>query len=186
MSEDSQNTPVQPWLMRMSLVLARVEVVAIGALMVLIFALLMLNVVSRAAGSPVGWVDEAAVFVMIWVALIGASLALAKREHFSVTLVSDALPRKSRFILSSIVDLMLFLFFAVLAVILWRWFDPITYWHADSAAAFARETFNFIYQEPTVTLGVGKIWFWLILPLFCLTGLVHTAAQLLRIKDVTP
>ncbi|UYV39438.1 TRAP transporter small permease subunit [Rhodobacteraceae bacterium D3-12] len=169
-------------LLRLSGAIARLETFAIGALMVSIFALLMLNVVSRAVGAPVIWVDEAAVFLMIWVALFGASLALAKREHLAVTLVSDTFGVRARRLLSVIVDALLFVFFVLFAIILWRWFDPITLWQAGSVVAFSRETFNFLYQEPTVTLGVHKVWFWLILPVFCLSGLVHCAAQLTRSK----
>lgn len=175
---DHRKENKQPLLAVLSASLARAEAVLIGGFMVLIFALLLLNVVTRTAGAPLIWVDEVAVFLMIWVALFGASLALAKREHIAVTLLPDALSVKPRAVLSFIVDLMLFGFFVIFAVILWRWFDPISLWQAGSAAAFSRETFNFIYQEPTVTLGIAKIWFWLILPIFCLTGLIHTSAHL--------
>jgi TRAP-type C4-dicarboxylate transport system permease small subunit len=180
MLNDAQMKKMQPWLVRASAGVARVEFMLIGLLMVAIFAFLMLNVVSRAVGSPVIWVDEAAVFLMIWVAFFGASLALAKREHLAVTLLSDMLNGRIRIFLSLLVDASLFAFFAIFAVILWFWFDPVTLWKAGSFAAFSSETFNFIYQEPTVTLGLPKLWFWLILPIFCLTGLVHTAAQLMR------
>ena len=180
MFNDTQIELPQPWLVRISAGVARVEFILIGVLMVAIFAFLMLNVVSRAVGSPVIWVDEAAVFLMIWVAFFGASLALAKREHLAVTVVSDMLSGGMRILLSVLVDTFLFAFFVIFAVILWRWFDPITLWKAGSIAAFSSKTFNFIYQEPTVTLGLPKLWFWLILPIFCLTGLVHTAAQLMR------
>lgn len=164
---------------RLSAALAQAETFGIGALMVAIFALLMVNVVSRGIGAPVIWVDEAAVYLMIWVALLGASLALARREHLAVTLLPDLLSPRARARLAVAVDLLLLVFFAIFALILWRWFDPLTLWRAGSAAAFSRETFNFLYQEPTVTLGLRKLWFWLILPLFCLNGLVHILAHLL-------
>lgn len=180
MLEHTQTDSQGGCLARCSAVLARGETLAIGALMLSIFGLLMLNVVSRAMGKPVIWVDEAAVYLMIWVALVGASLALAKREHLVVTLVPDLLAASRKRTLAFAVDLLLFVFFLIFAGILWRWFDPLTVWRAGSVTAFSRETFNFLYQEPTVTLGVPKIWFWLILPIFCLTGLIHTAAHLLR------
>lgn len=160
--------------------LAQVESVLVGSLMVAIFALLMLNVVSRTIGAPVIWVDEAAVFLMIWVALLGASLALARREHLAVTLVPDLLDNRFRSLLSVAVDFLLMVFFLIFGMILWRWFDPLTLWRAGSVVAFSRETFNFLYQEPTVTLGLRKLWFWLILPTFCVSGLIHSAAHLAR------
>lgn len=165
-------------LMRISQTLARAESFGIGALMVGIFALLMLNVLSRSFGSPVIWVDEAAVYLMIWAALLGASLALARREHLAVTLLPDLLSAWPRAGLALGVDILLFLFFILFAAILWRWFDPVTLWRSGSVAAFSRETFNFLYQEPTVTLGLRKLWFWMILPVFCINGLIHSLAHL--------
>lgn len=182
MQHDSAKPSARSALSTASALLARVEAVAIGALMLTIFGLLMLNVVTRSLGAPVIWVDELAVLLMIWIALIGASLALAHREHIAVTLLSEALPARPRAVMSFCVDLALFGFFVVFAVILWRWFDPITLWKAGSVEAFSQQTFNFLYQEPTVTLGVSKVWFWMIMPVFCVTGLVHMAALLLNRK----
>ena len=150
MTQVSQTDSAPGVLARIDSGIARAETVLIGALMLAIFGLLMLNVISRSIGSPVIWVDEAAVFLMIWVALTGASL-----------------------------DVLLFGFFLLFAVILWMWFDPITLWQAGSVREFSRATFNFLYQEPTVTLGIRKIWFWLAMPVFCLCGLVHTGAHIL-------
>jgi TRAP-type C4-dicarboxylate transport system permease small subunit len=170
--------PVSPILARLSTTLAQAESFTICGFLLAIFALLMVNVTSRAAGSPLIWVDELAVFIMIWVALIGASLALAKREHLAVTLLPDFLPVRQKAILAFAIDLLLLAFFMAFALILWRWFDPLTLWRAGSISAFSRKTFNFIYQEPTVTLGIHKIWFWLILPVFCMSGLIHLGARL--------
>ena len=178
MDETLRSDSVRGGLTRISRALARAESFGIGALMVGIFALLMLNVVSRSIGSPVIWVDEAAVYLMIWAALLGASLALARREHLAVTLLPDLLSERARAGLALAVDILLFVFFILFAAILWRWFDPVTLWRAGSVADFSRETFNFLYQEPTVTLGLRKLWFWLILPVFCFNGLIHSLAHL--------
>ncbi|MCB1358316.1 MAG: TRAP transporter small permease subunit [Maritimibacter sp.] len=178
MNEILRSDSVQPGLTRVSQALARAESFGIGALMVGIFGLLMLNVVSRSIGSPVIWVDEAAVYLMIWAALLGASLGLARREHLAVTLLPDMLSERARAALALAVDILLFVFFILFATILWLWFDPVTLWRSGSVAAFSRETFNFLYQEPTVTLGLRKLWFWLILPVFCFNGLIHSLAHL--------
>ena len=49
---------------------------------------------------------------------------------------------------------------------------------ARSGAALASDTFNFIYTDPTLTLGVPKFWFWLIVPMTCMTGAIHALAAL--------
>ena len=56
MDETLRSDSVRGGLTRISRALARAESFGIGALMVGIFALLMLNVVSRSIGSPVIWV----------------------------------------------------------------------------------------------------------------------------------
>lgn len=184
MDETLRSDSARGGLSRISRTLARAESFGIGVLMVSIFALLMLNVVSRSIGSPVIWVDEAAVYLMIWVALLGASLALARRQHLAVTLLPDMMTDRARAVLARAVDILLFVFFVIFAVILWRWFDPLTLWRAGSVADFSRSTFNFLYQEPTVTLGLRKLWFWLILPVFCINGLIHSLAHLTGPREV--
>jgi hypothetical protein len=45
---------------------------------------------------------------------------------------------------------------------------------------FSGETFNFMYQDTTATLGVAKFWFWLVVPLVAVTISVHALSNLLR------
>jgi len=179
-----------PWLVRLSAGVARVEAWAAGLAVLGIFVLLLVNVASRTLGRPLIWTDELAVNLMAWAAFIGASLGLAHHQHIAVTLVPDMLPARARRLVALVVDGVLMAFLVVLAVLLWRWLDPVGLLMAGSADAFSATTFNFVYQEPTVTLGVRKIWFWLILPVFCVTGAVHVAAaaagRLATLKEDRP
>jgi len=171
-------TPSTSWIERASLRVARFEAWAAAATVLLIFVLLLVNVASRSFGVPLIWTDELAVNLMAWAAFIGASLGLAHRQHIAVTLVVDLLPTPAARILAVVVDLALLTFVAVLAALVWRWFDPVGLIAAGSVESFGAATFNFLYQEPTVTLGVQKFWFWLVLPLFCLTSGLHVLAGL--------
>lgn len=137
--------------------------------------------VSCTGGVPLIWVDELAVLLMAWIAFIGASVGLAYRQHIAVTLLPDALTATARKRLAILVDLLLLVFFAVLSVQLWSWFDPVGLWRADSIETYSMTSFNFIYQEPTVTLGMAKFWFWLVLPLFCVTSVIHILASLVSV-----
>ena len=159
--------------------IALVEGRAAGTLIFLIFVLLLANVACRTGGVPLIWADELAVLIMAWVAFVGASMGLAYRQNIAVTLLPDALTATARKRLAILVDLLLLVFFAVLSVLLWNWFDPVGLLRAGSLEAFSTTTFNFIYQEPTITLGVSKFWFWLVLPLFCLTSVIHIVASLI-------
>lgn len=163
---------------RVSRTVARFEAWAAGLIVLAIFIILMGNVVSRALARPLIWSDELAVNLMAWAAFVGASLGLANRQHIAVTLLPDMLSPPGRRMMAVAVDAALLLFFAVFAVLLWQWFDPLTLWRAGSLQAFSSESFNFIYEEPTVTLGIRKLWFWLILPVFCLTGGLHVLGSM--------
>lgn len=158
--------------------IATVEGWVAGALVFLIFMLLLANVLCRAVGVPLIWADELAVLLMAWVAFVGASMGLAYRQHIAVTLLPDAVAPGTRKRLALLVDVLLLVFFAVLAVQLWNWFEPVNLWQAGSIEAFSTTGFNFIYQEPTITLDVPKFWFWLVLPVFCVTSVIHIAASL--------
>ncbi|WBU63478.1 TRAP transporter small permease [Paracoccus aerodenitrificans] len=165
-------------LTRLSARLETVEWYCAGALLGVVFLLLLLNVITRALGAPLLWVDELTIYATIWAAFIGASIAISNRQHVAMTMLTDRLPRKMRDAILWAVDAALLVFFIILGWLIWIWLDPLGLMQAGSVARFSQETFNFVYSEPTVTLGTRKIWFWLILPVFCLTGLVHCAANL--------
>ena len=160
--------------------LAAVEAWVAGLLIAGIFCLLMGNVVSRAIARPLIWSDELAIYLMACAAFVGASVGLAHRQHIAVTLLPDLLSLRNAHRLAIVVDVILLAFFVVLAVLLWRWFDPVGVLRAESLEAYSMQTFNFMWQEPTVTLGMRKVWFWMVLPVFCLTGGLHVAGSLVE------
>lgn len=148
-----------------------------GAIVMVILLLLLANVVSRGLGRPLIWTDELAVYLMVLGAFSGASHGIARRQHIAVSLIADAMSQRNRKILTYVVDTTLLALFACFAWMLWNWFDPIGVLTAESLRAYARESFNFLYQEPTTTLGVRKLWFWLVMPVFCVSGIVHVLAR---------
>ncbi|AJD49223.1 TRAP dicarboxylate transporter subunit DctQ [Isoalcanivorax pacificus W11-5] len=180
-----------PWLQRASYRLARAEQVLAGVFVGLVFLLLILNISTRAFGNALYWVDEAAVTAMVWMAFLAASVSLYARANIAVTLLTDALPAVAARALAVLVDLVLLAFVLALIWMLWRWFAPMDLYSVGfDTDALAAEFFNFIYQEPTQTLGVAKFWLWLILPVFGIASLIHalsnldiSLARLLRAKE---
>lgn len=158
---------------------ASVEKIAAGVVLAGVFGVVMLNVIARTLGMPIIWADELAIYGMAWAAFIGASAGLAGRNHIAISLLPDMLSPKAQLWLSRMVDLALLALLGVLALVLWQWFDPIAYLSAESGEAYAAETFNFMHQDPTTTLGIRKVWVWLVLPVFTTTALVHVLARLL-------
>ena len=58
--------------------------------------------------------------------------------------------------------------------------SPVRAFGAQSLQAYSLESYNFIYQERTLTLGLSKLWFWMVMPVFALLSCVHALAALER------
>ena len=64
-----------------------------AALMFAIVVMLFSGVVSRYVfGKPITWIDEAVSFAFIWVAMLGAVLAMHRNEHLRLTMFVDRMP----------------------------------------------------------------------------------------------
>lgn len=152
---------------------------AVGALLVaLIFLAMIAGAASGWMRRPLAWTDEFAVHLMVCLAFIGASMAIALGQHMTVGLLPDGLSPKNRAKLAVLNDLFLLAFLLVMALVIWRWLDLPGLIRAGSGAALAQETFSFIYTDPTQTLGVRKIWFWLVMPVTTVTSICHVLAQI--------
>lgn len=163
---------------RISRRVAQAEMALGGALVAAICLSLLAGSVSRTLGQPLIWTDELAVHLMVWLAFLGASLGIATRSHMAVALLPERLSSRGRAWLLLLSDLLVMVFLVVMGWLVWRWFDLPGLLRAGSGAALASDTFNFIYTDPTLTLGVPKFWFWLIVPMTCMTGAIHALAAL--------
>ncbi len=168
-------------LFRLSAAWARVELWAAAALAVCVTLLVLLNVVTRTAGHAIFWVDELAIYAMAWMTFLGASAALHHRSSVAVTLIPDAVSDRAKTLLFKAVDLIVFATSLLLLWFCWRWFLPLDLVAAGfDTVAFQGTTFNFIYAEPTTTLGLPKYLFWLVMWLFALGATLHSASHLFR------
>lgn len=149
----------------------------LAALLLLAMLLCMgAGAVMRSVGQPLIWSDELAVLLMVAAAFFAASSNLSSGAHVAVDLLARRLPARAAWL----VEALLFALLAGFLACLWVWLDPVGLWGAGSGAALARESGNFTYTEPTMTLGVAKIWFWLPMLPATLGALVHMAARLAR------
>lgn len=157
------------------------EKAVVGMLMALILALILLNVVTRYTGIPLYWVDEAAVYAMVWLAFIGASALTRLRLDFSITLLSDQLSQTNARRLKAVASLLGAVFAFALGVMCWRWMDPVGIASAGfDAKAYAGQSFNFLYTEQTQTLRWPTWAISMVIPIFAATMLVHTLANFLE------
>lgn len=167
--------------------LARVEAVFAGLLAAAVAGLILLNVATRTAGAALFWVDELAIYAMVWMAFMGMSITIARRSSVAVTILTDALPPALKHILALLIDAVVLAFALCLCWLCWRWYDPVTMAQFGfSIDAFVGKTFNFIYREPTQTIGISKVWIWLIVPITAAAMTLHALANLLTALSPNP
>lgn len=169
------------WVLALSSQILRAERHALTGLMTLLVLLILFNVATRYSGMPIYWVDEAAVYTVVWLTFVGASVMTRLRMDFAVGLLTDHLgPRGAR--AAKVVAMLGVLVFGVaMLVMCWVWMDPVGIArHGFDAKEFAAESFNFLYTERTQTLNWPTWVLQLILPLFSATFTVHALANLLE------
>ena len=182
----ASHAPVR-WAMALSTAVLRAERAALTVLMGLLVLLILLNVVTRYSGTPIYWVDEAAVFTMVWLTFVGASVMTRLRMDFAVGLVSDYLPPGGAKVLKVIATVGVLVFALALVWMCWVWMDPRGIAAAGfNAKDYAEASFNFIYTERTQTLEWPTWVLQLILPIFSLTLTVHAFANLLEELEASP
>lgn len=173
---------------RLSAAWARIELTCAAVLAGLVTLLILLNVATRSMRLALYWVDEAAIYAMVLMTFLAASAAIERRESISITMIMDLTRPRVQGAFWLFVDLVTLLCAVLLIWFTWRWFDPVTLAGVGfDSRAFQGETFNFIYAEPTSTLGVRKFWVWLIMPVFALGLVLHATSNLVKtLRGQTP
>lgn len=166
---------------RASAAVIRCERVAMMGLLGWLLLLVLLNVGTRLARVPLYWVDEAAVYSVVWLTFVGASAMTRLRMDFAVTLLTDRLgPRHAQWV-KSLSTLFVFLLGCALVAMCWAWMDPVGIAKAGfDAKAYAGDSFNFLYTERTQTLAWPTWVIQLVLPIFALTFSLHALANLVE------
>jgi TRAP-type C4-dicarboxylate transport system permease small subunit len=164
---------------RASAAIARAERVLVIAFVGAIFALILLNIVTRAVGRPLVWVDELAIYFMVMTCFVGTSLTVRQRLDFAMTLVLDQLGPRGRARANRLLSLVGLAYALFIVWCCWRLFDPAGLWASGfDLAAFSARTMNFLYAEPTPTLGMPKWIVYLVLPVYGIGLSIHTFANL--------
>jgi TRAP-type C4-dicarboxylate transport system permease small subunit len=157
----------------------RLEQRAIQGLMFLLSALILLNVTTRYSGRPIYWIDESAVYSVVWLTFIGASAMTRMRLDFAVTMLTERFSPRGAAIARALSTVAVLLFGIGLGVMCWLWLDPVGIAQAGfDAREYAANSFNFIYTERTQTLNWPTWVIYLIMPLFALSMSLHALANL--------
>jgi len=169
------------WPSRVSNAILRLEKPALIALTAILLLLILLNIVTRAIGAALFWVDELAVYVLIWMALIGASVMVRQRMGVAVTLITSQLPPALGRLAFRLVDVITLGLAVALLVLCWIWYEPVALARTGfDFELFTQNTFKFIYSEPTNTIGIPKFWIWLAVPAMAINMSVHALANLIE------
>ena len=165
---------------RASAAVARAEAGLAAALILATCGLILLNIATRSFGNALYWVDEAAIYCMVWSAFLGASVTVRNRSALAIDLLKDLLGPRGARALGRVVQVRVLGFGLALVALAWIWYAPVRLAQAGfDPEAFAAATFNFIYQEPTLTIGWPKWPIWLVMPLFGAAVSLHALANLL-------
>ncbi|MGE8318987.1 MAG: TRAP transporter small permease [Comamonas sp.] len=187
---DNQETSRHGWargLQRTSSAILGLERRALMLLMGSVTLLILLNVVTRYTGMPIYWVDEAAVYLVVWLSFVGASAMTRLRLDFAVTLLTDMLGQRTAKHMKAAATAGVLFFGLAMIALCWIWLDPMGIaGHGFDAKAYAEESFNFLYTERTQTLN-WPIWaVQLVIPLFSLSFTVHALANLVEDLGLVP
>jgi len=88
----------------------------IGVMMLAMFVLVFINVLGRyGVGKTWAAAEEISTFLMIWVAYLGAGLALREGRHAAIDMFQDKLPPKLRRFLRAGLGFLILVFFGLLA-----------------------------------------------------------------------
>jgi TRAP-type C4-dicarboxylate transport system permease small subunit len=129
----------------------------IGGLLVVV----MLGVITRAAGDPLIWTDEISRFLMVWVAVFGWLLASRRRAHIRIRFFHDLLPKPAGRGWEIVIQLALIVFGALLA---WFGVDIVIRNHDMQA----------------LTLPISLAWMYVPIVLAGLVTVAQGAAELLE------
>jgi TRAP-type C4-dicarboxylate transport system permease small subunit len=169
------------WISRLSDAILKLEKPLMTSLAALLLLLILLNIVTRAAGAALFWVDELAIYTMIWMALIAASAMVRMRIGVSVTLLTGLLPAGPQRAVGRVVDVIVLVLAVTLIVLSWLWYSPLALVQSGlDFDVFAQNTFKFIYNEPTNTIGIRKFWVWLAFPVMAVNMSIHALANVVE------
>ena len=162
---------------------ARVEIALSASLVAIITALVLMNVVARSMNQAVYWVDELTIYALVWMTFLCASAAVHYSQSVAITFIKDMVPEKAARLMGRLVDVAVFIFALAMVYLCFRWFMPVELMKAGfDIDVFQSASFNFIYNEPTTTLGIKKAWVWSVIWLFSFGVLLHSTCNLFTEK----
>lgn len=184
---DTRAFSVRRMVVRASSAVLAVERIALMGLMYLLTGLILVNVVTRYSHFPIYWIDESAVYCVVWLTFVGASAMTRLRLDFAVTMLTERLSPRIQKTAKVISTGLVVVFGLALILTCVLWMDPIGLARAGfDGRKLAAQTFNFLYTEHTQTLNWPTWVLYLTLPIFAVSMTVHGLANLLEDLELVP
>lgn len=93
------------------------------SLILSVLAVVVVQVVTRYAltiSTP--WTGEIAQILLVWIVMIGAALAMERKEHYTISFIIDNVPERLRLIILILVNILGAIFLVLLVYIGWEYF----------------------------------------------------------------
>ncbi|MGP9631285.1 TRAP transporter small permease [Halomonas sp. AOP42-C1-46] len=131
---------------------------------VLFFVLLLVNVVSRYFfSSPLYFAEELAVYILIWMAFFAIAATVGRNEMVRLDFLVNGAPPPIKYVINILVDLLVLICSVTLLIISFNWYLGPT-----------------IQYEQAITLGIKKLPFFTIIPLFFVLITFHSVINLAK------
>nr|WP_251040923.1 MULTISPECIES: TRAP transporter small permease [unclassified Halomonas] len=118
--------------------------------MAALIGVITLQIVSRVFFSAVGWTEEVARFLLVWITFLAGTLAFQRGRHIAVTFVVDALPGRLRQIAKLAALLIVLAFMIALIVIGYRYMQVQSF----QKSASLRLSMTYVYAVMPICAAI--------------------------------
>ncbi|MFS8172812.1 TRAP transporter small permease [Vreelandella titanicae] len=125
--------------------------------MAALIGVITLQIVSRVLFTAVGWTEEVARFLLVWITFLAGTLAFQRGRHIAVTFVVDALPGRLRQIARLAALLIVLAFMITLIVIGYRYMQVQSF----QKSASLRLSMTYVYAVMPICAAI-MAWYALI------------------------
>ena len=118
--------------------------------MAALIGVITLQIVSRVLFTAVGWTEEVARFLLVWITFLAGTLAFQRGRHIAVTFVVDALPGRLRQIARIAALLIVLAFMITLIVIGYRYMQVQSF----QKSASLRLSMTYVYAVMPICAAI--------------------------------
>ena len=142
--------PLVTLLQRTERVLDAILQPVVFAGMAALIGVITLQIVSRVLFTAVGWTEEVARFLLVWITFLAGTLAFQRGRHIAVTFVVDALPGRLRQIARIVALLIVLAFMITLIVIGYRYMQVQSF----QKSASLRLSMTYVYAVMPICAAI--------------------------------